>query len=333
MVSSLFLVSSLLDMPPNDPRPYSSDNRPGVERAEAESTVHGWQVHSVLFGAVILYALATVLVRRRHRLGPELKVASYFLGVGGIVAIILAMTKPYFAKPPIKAGSTFYQFACTDSGIGPVPSQHGTYGGEVLDITVRTDITLTVINLMTSVCHFRVPELQIALDVPGGELRYTSFEVPEPLVTPIYISGGKVEQRHVLRARLLEDAVETSRQEEVQRDEARHPDAGRRVYESVCSECHALSSDPVKQRAGPSFVDLYGSTVDLSNGQKSVVDVAFVRWAIFTHQRPHDVRFEPTEHYFGGMLRENRVDQLIGFMRSQSSRTPALDGMPGGSQP
>jgi cytochrome c oxidase subunit 2 len=91
-------------------------------------------------------------------------------------------------------------------------------------------------------------------------------------------------------------------------------DWGRIQYESKgCNSCHTLDGTKSK---GPSWKGIWGKMETLNNGQKVLVDEAYVRESMMSPSAKVVNGFEPIMPSFQGLLKENQIKGLIAFIQS-----------------
>ncbi len=86
--------------------------------------------------------------------------------------------------------------------------------------------------------------------------------------------------------------------------------AGAVLYEQYgCVTCHGTGK-------GPPFVDLYGSTVKLDNGQTAVADDAYIRESILYPSAQIVAGYPAIMPTFQGQLNEDQILDLIAYIKS-----------------
>jgi cytochrome c oxidase subunit II len=91
--------------------------------------------------------------------------------------------------------------------------------------------------------------------------------------------------------------------------------AGQRLaQDNGCVACHSADGS---SRAGPTWKDLYGSTVKLQDGKTVVADEAYLRRAIQQPNAEVVEGFAPTMP--GNSLAPAQVDQLVDYLKSLSA--------------
>ncbi len=88
---------------------------------------------------------------------------------------------------------------------------------------------------------------------------------------------------------------------------------GQKLFQSLaCHTCHAATA----QARGPSLEGVYGSTVQLDNGQTVVADDAYLRESILTPKAKIVAGYQPLMPTFQGLVSEEQVLQLIAYIKS-----------------
>ena len=89
---------------------------------------------------------------------------------------------------------------------------------------------------------------------------------------------------------------------------------GRQVYETRgCKACHSIDGS---RGVAPSFLGLYGHSVELEGGETVLADENYLRESILDPQRKVVKGFQPVMPPFQGVLSEEEVDAVIAFIRS-----------------
>ena len=89
---------------------------------------------------------------------------------------------------------------------------------------------------------------------------------------------------------------------------------GRQVYETRgCKACHSIDGS---RGVAPTFLGLYGHTVELEDGETVPADENYLRESILDPQRKVVKGFQPVMPPFQGVLSEEEVDAVIAFIRS-----------------
>ncbi len=100
--------------------------------------------------------------------------------------------------------------------------------------------------------------------------------------------------------------------------------AGQQLYQSLgCASCHGQNGEG---NIGPRLAGLYGSQVQLSNGQTVTADDAYIRESILNPQAKIVKGYQPIMPTFQGQVTEQDILQLIQFIKSLGSSQGAAQG-------
>jgi cytochrome c oxidase subunit II len=95
--------------------------------------------------------------------------------------------------------------------------------------------------------------------------------------------------------------------------------AGERLFNDLgCATCHRDDT----QGRGPSLRDLFGSKVRLQGGDEVVADEGYLRESIVEPQRRVVAGYQPVMPSYGTQLDEEKIIQLIAYIRSRQSGAP-----------
>ncbi len=95
--------------------------------------------------------------------------------------------------------------------------------------------------------------------------------------------------------------------------------AGQALFQQLgCSGCH----NPNGQGPGPSLVGVYGSQVQLSNGQTVTADDNYIRESVLQPEAKIVKGFQPIMPSFQGRVNDQQLLQLIAYIRSLGSQQP-----------
>ena len=108
--------------------------------------------------------------------------------------------------------------------------------------------------------------------------------------------------------------------------------AGGRLFSVLgCASCHAQSA----QARGPSLEGIYGKQETLDNGQKVLVDDAYIHESILQPNAKRVAAYEAVMPTFQGQVNEEQISELIAYIKSigpqQTDKTTAT--APGGTSP
>ena len=91
--------------------------------------------------------------------------------------------------------------------------------------------------------------------------------------------------------------------------------------------CHSTEENVVIQ--GPSFRNLFGSTVEIQDGSKVKADENYIRESVLYPQAKIHKGFGPIMPSFLGQFTDRDIDAIIWFMKSISSNYPKENLGPG----
>jgi cytochrome c oxidase subunit 2 len=106
--------------------------------------------------------------------------------------------------------------------------------------------------------------------------------------------------------------------------------AGERLFADLaCTTCHRADAPG----RGPTLHNLFGSTVELQNGQRVVADEAYIRESILTPGEKTVLGFQPIMPAFQGLVSEEGLLELIEFIKSLRTEATAPAPAPGPEAP
>jgi cytochrome c oxidase subunit 2 len=92
-------------------------------------------------------------------------------------------------------------------------------------------------------------------------------------------------------------------------------DWGRDLFaKKACVTCHSLDGS---RMTGPTFQELFGSTVTLSDGSPVTVDEEYLRRSIVDPASQVVAGYEPVMPTFTGLLTPDDIDALVAFIKQQ----------------
>ena len=94
--------------------------------------------------------------------------------------------------------------------------------------------------------------------------------------------------------------------------------AGQKLFQDLaCNTCHR----PDAQGRGPVLQNLFGKSVELTSGERIVVDEAYIRESILNPQAKVAVGFQPIMPTFQGLVTEEGLLELIEYVKSLKQET------------
>jgi cytochrome c oxidase subunit 2 len=112
--------------------------------------------------------------------------------------------------------------------------------------------------------------------------------------------------------------------------------AGQQLFQTLgCASCHGANGEGGR---GPTLIGIFGNTTQLQNGQKVVVDEAYIRESIVNPQAKLVNGFGPIMPTFQGQVSEDQLLQLVAYIKSlhgtgQTTPTTAASPAPAAAQP
>ena len=95
--------------------------------------------------------------------------------------------------------------------------------------------------------------------------------------------------------------------------------AGQKLFADLaCNTCHR----PDAQGRGPVLQNLFGKTVELTTGERVVVDEAYIRESILNPMAKVTVGFQPIMPTFQGLVNEEGLLELIEYVKSLKQENP-----------
>lgn len=98
--------------------------------------------------------------------------------------------------------------------------------------------------------------------------------------------------------------------------------AGAKLFQDLsCGTCHTDTS----QSRGPALNGVYGSRVQLTNGQSVIADDAYIRESILQPQAKIVAGYAPIMPTFQGLISEDQLLQLITYVKSLGVNPPGTE--------
>ena len=98
-------------------------------------------------------------------------------------------------------------------------------------------------------------------------------------------------------------------------------DIGKMIYSTRgCAGCHSLTGGKI---VGPSWMDMWGSTVPLEGGASVKADEAYVRESILKPAAKIHQGFPNVMPSFEGQMKDYELESVMGLMKSISSHASA----------
>jgi cytochrome c oxidase subunit II len=214
--------------------------------------------------------------------------------------------------------------------------QHMSGQREINELHVPVGRPVKLIMGSEDVIHsFFIPAFRVKADVIPGRYNTLWFEATKPGTYHLFCAeycgtkhSGMVGSVVAMEATDFQAWLSGGRAEDspVQ--------AGEKLFQDLaCNTCHL----PDRQGRGPMLNNLYGTQVELRNGQRVTFDDAYIRESIVNPQAKIPAGFQvpslmPT---FQGQVTEEQLLQLIAYVRSLSPQAaaPAPAGTSAPTQP
>ncbi|OIO65854.1 MAG: cytochrome c oxidase subunit II [Candidatus Marinimicrobia bacterium CG1_02_48_14] len=96
------------------------------------------------------------------------------------------------------------------------------------------------------------------------------------------------------------------------------PELGKKVYTGkACMTCHTIDGTP---SVGPTFKNVFGHTVELSDGTTITIDENYIRESVLKPQAKVVKGFAPVMPTFQGLLSNREIDGIIAYIKTLSEQ-------------
>ena len=195
--------------------------------------------------------------------------------------------------------------------------QHSNGKSEIneLHVPVGEPIKLTMIS--QDVIHsFYVPAFRIKQDVLPGRYTTTWFEATETGEYHLFCAEycGTEHSLMIGQVVVMEPVQYQAWLSGGVGNEPLDVAGGRLFQQLGCESCHRANNEG----RGPSLVGVYGSEVELANGDTVTADDGYLRESILTPNAKVVAGFEPVMPTYQGQLSEEEIVQLIAYIKSLS---------------
>jgi cytochrome c oxidase subunit II len=211
--------------------------------------------------------------------------------------------------------------------------QHLEGQREINELHVPTGRAIKVTVTSEDVIHsLYFPAFRTKIDAIPGRYQDLWFEATKPGTYHIFCAeycgtnhSGMIGSVHVLEPAAYQSWLAGGA-------EGSLADRGGALFSQLaCDTCHLDTG----QGRGPSLSNIWGTTVELSDGSTVVVDEAYVRESILNPQAKVVRGFQPLMPTFQGLISEEGLVSLIEYIRSLSPSTAGpgasgAQGAPGG---
>ncbi|MBI1293711.1 cytochrome c oxidase subunit II [bacterium] len=210
--------------------------------------------------------------------------------------------------------------------------QHPTGQSEInmLHVPVNRPVRMTLIS--QDVIHsFYVPAFRVKRDVLPGRYTTAWFEATQPGVYHLFCTefcgtehsdmiGSVVvlserDYQAWLEGRPLDDDAEVIPEAQGRSGEMPQTmaSAGEQLFQSLgCPTCHQMEGVGV----GPSLVGVYGSKVQLANGETVTADIGYIRTSIIDPHAQIVAGYQPIMPTYAGQVDEEELLLLVEYVQS-----------------
>jgi cytochrome c oxidase subunit 2 len=287
--------------------------------------VHLWII-SFLFSLIMVTLIYTLIIFRRRK--GETGDGAYLTGnstleitwtaIPLVAVLVLAFAgaknlgairviDPSALQVKVTAGQWYWQYAYPDYGI--------TSTELYLPVSRQIDLQMTSVDVIHS---FWVPEFRVKQDIIPGR-------TVELRVTPTLIGDYKVRCSELcgLRHAYMEGAVKVLSQTDFDNWIAQQQSAspinpelrGQQLASSYgCTNCHSIDGSA---KTGPTWLHLFGSNVELSDGTTVVADEDYLKTSII------NPNFQVTAGFpsnvmpdFSTVLDQTMVESLVAYIKT-----------------
>jgi cytochrome c oxidase subunit 2 len=311
------------------PESFWMPEQASSKAAEVDTVFYVIYWLSVFFFAIIVGLMTWFVIKyRRRRQGQEageapnhnLALEVIWTAIPVIVSIALFVVgfKSFMniATPPRNA----YEI----SVIGQKWAWFFTYPNGFVSDELHVPVDTPVQLVMTSedVIHsLWIPAFRVKKDVVPGRYTKTWFEAQEPGTYPLlcteYCGTGHSDMLSVV-------TVHEPGRFEVWLEEASnfldkmppHEAGELLVQRKGCVQCHSIDGSA---NVGPTFRDLFGHAVALSDGSEITADENYIRQSIVEPMADLVAGYEPVMPTYAGKLKDQEITAIIAYLKSISS--------------
>jgi cytochrome c oxidase subunit 2 len=199
--------------------------------------------------------------------------------------------------------------------------QHLDGQREINELHVPVGRAVKLIMTSEDVIHdVFVPAFRVKADVIPGRYTHLWFEPTKPGTYHLFCAeycgtrhSGMVGQIVVMEPNDYQTWLSGGT------EEGSLASAGQKLFADLaCNTCHR----PDAQGRGPVLHNLFGKTVELTSGERVVVDEAYIRESILNPQAKVTVGFQPIMPTFQGLVTEEGLLELIEYVKSLKQDTP-----------
>lgn len=287
---------------------------------------------SVFFTVLITGVMIYFAIRYRQRNGkdhptPQLLHSNLLEVVWTIIPIIISVYVAYL-------GIIYYK-DMREPGKDPlVINVHGQkwfwdfeypngkkFGGKNVEFVVPVNKPVELVLTSRDVIHsFFIPAMRVKKDAVPGMFSYIYFKPIKTGTYPVFCTEycGKEHYNMMVQLRVVSEA-EYERWINDSSDEFRKSlvspvDLGKTLYtQKGCNACHSIDGTRI---VGPTWLDLYGSKIKMTNGTEVEADANYIKESILEPAKLIHDTFPPVMPSFAGQLSEDEISGIIAFIRT-----------------
>ena len=188
------------------------------------------------------------------------------------------------------------------------------------EMKVPVDRPVKVILKSEDLLHsFFVPEFRVKQDAVPNRYQTLWFEATVAdtfdLFCTEYCGSGHSQMLGKVQVLTAEEWAVFEEQASGRPEEIPLAEWGKQLYETkACITCHTLDGTV---RTGPTFLNLFGSTEQLSDGSSVLVDESYIRQSLVDPGSQVTAGFQPLMPTYSGLLESDDIDALIAFIKEQ----------------
>jgi cytochrome c oxidase subunit 2 len=279
--------------------------------------------------AALVIVFAVKYRRRAHdEVGANIHGSTALEVVWTAIPLLIALsmfvwgTNVYFAmaKPPADAMEIYV--------IGKRwmwKAQHLTGQREINELHVPVGQPIKLLIASEDVIHsYFVPAFRTKMDAVPGRTTSMWFEVQEPGEYHLFCAEYCGTQHSGMIGRIVamsqHDFQEWLATGGTQPTQATLPEAGEQLFTQLgCVTCHRADS----AGRGPDLTGVFGSTVQLANGETVIADEAYLRESILNPTARMVAGYPPLMPTYQGQVSEEGIAALIAYIKSLSGGAAA----------
>ncbi|HKY05843.1 MAG TPA: cytochrome c oxidase subunit II [Blastocatellia bacterium] len=190
----------------------------------------------------------------------------------------------------------------------------------------RVMLTMTTEDVIHS---FFVPAFRVKADVVPGMYSYVWFEATKPGRYHLFCAEYcGTEHSGMIGSVVVMDPTEYQTWLSGGRTEGSLASSGQKLFQDLaCNTCHRGGGEP--QGRGPSLEGLFGTQVELANGQRVVANEDYIRESILNPHAKTVAGYQSIMPTFKGLVSEEQLIQLVEYIRSIGPTAAGAQAQPG----